>query len=84
MIFVLLTLGSVAALLGVLPLPPWTILVMPAICSFWAVSSYLNEAPGYDMPGLSLYVGALFAAGSILFWVIGRGAALLVRKLASS
>ena len=76
--------GAVAALLGALPLPGWTILVIPAMSLAWGVSSYLNEEAGYDMPCLSLFVGSFYAGGSVVFWLIGRGVALLVSKIASS
>jgi hypothetical protein len=82
--YVLLMSWAVAALLGALPLPRWTIVVIPAISLAWGVSSYLKEEPGYDMPGFSLWLGAIYAGASVVSWLIGRGVALLVGKIASS
>jgi hypothetical protein len=67
--------------LGALPLPRWTVLVVPALFVPLSILSYMNESPTYDMKGASLYFGALFAGASVLFWLIGRVPAIIGRKL---
>ena len=66
--------------LGLLRLPWWTILLGPMGSGGLGVYAVVTEAAGDDMHGFGYYIGGFVGVVCVAAWLLGRGAAALVRR----
>jgi hypothetical protein len=70
---------AVAFLIGLAPLPWWSVFACPLAGVGLGVYLVVTEPPNYDMHGLGYLAGGVAALISAIAWLAGRGVQALVR-----